>query len=123
MEERVTRRSVLQRLAVLGGAIGLAAHAPQSALAAGVSQIGATPAAASALAAQDAGSFRYLYNATPGPNERVYLMMMDLFREQNPGVTIEPIRVPGEIEIVQTMLSMLAAGDPPEIFLNRQRTA
>lgn len=66
---------------------------------------------------------RYLYNATPGPNDQVYLQLVDLFEEQNPGVTVEKIRVPGEIEIVQKMLSMLAANDPPELFLNRQRTA
>jgi ABC-type glycerol-3-phosphate transport system substrate-binding protein len=122
MEERMTRRSVLKRLAALGGAASLAAHVPQAVAAASTSQIGAAPAA-SALAAQDASVVRYLYNATPGPNERVYNMMIELFQSQNPGVTVEKIRVPGEIEIVQTMLSMLAAGDPPEIFLNRQRTA
>lgn len=121
MEERITRRSVLKRLAALGGAAGLAAHGSPAVLAAGAPQIGAGPAPAAA--AQDGGTFRYLYNATPGPNERVYLNMMDLYQQTYPGVTIEPIRVPGEIEIVQTMLSMLAANDPPEIFLNRQRTA
>lgn len=124
MESRITRRMVMKQLAGLGGAAVAAATTNQWASAAtgpsldALHMPGAIPAAA-----QDGGKLRYLYNATPGPNEAVYNTMMDLFTQQNPGVSIEKIRVPGEIEIVQQMLAMLAAGDPPEVFLNRQRTA
>lgn len=122
MNERITRRNVLKRLAAATGAAGIAAKTGQIASAA--SRIGASGASAgSPSAVQEGGTMRYLYNATPGPNENVYLQMVELFEEQNAGVTVEKIRVPGEIEIVQKMLSMLAANDPPELFLNRQRTS
>lgn len=66
---------------------------------------------------------RYLYNATPGPNEKVHLDLITLFEKQNPGATVEKIRVPTDAEIVQKLLAMLAANDLPDLFWNRQRTA
>jgi len=123
MNEQITRRTVLKRLAVLSGTAGLASAGVQS-VAAGVSQPhGLHAPSAIPASVQEGGTMRYLYNATPGPNELVYNNLIEMFEEQNPGVTVERIRVPGEIEIVQQMLASLAANDPPELFLNRQRTA
>jgi multiple sugar transport system substrate-binding protein len=118
MNERITRRTALKRLAVIGGAASVALRGGLSASAGG-----ARPAPVMSRASEEGGTLRYLYNATPGPNEKVYLDMIDLYEKRYPGVKVEKIRVPGELEIVQKMLAMLAANDPPELFLNRQRTA
>lgn len=122
MNERITRRTVLKRLAAISASVGLTTEGIEAA--AGPSPIHALRAPSALTASvQEGGTLRYLYNATPGPNELVYNNLIKMFEEQNPGVTVERIRVPGEIEIVQQMLAMLAANDPPELFLNRQRTA
>jgi multiple sugar transport system substrate-binding protein len=106
---------------IASGGVVAGVASEQVGTAADIQSLGAPAAIPASL--QEGGSFRYLYNATPGPNELVYNTLMDMFEESHPDVTIERIRVPGEIEIVQQMLAMLAAGDPPEVFLNRQRTA
>jgi ABC-type glycerol-3-phosphate transport system substrate-binding protein len=82
---------------------------------------------ASAKPAGDAskakGTMRYLYNATPGANEKVHLDLIDLFGKLYPDVTVEKIRVPDDAEGTRKLLSMIAANDVPDLFWNRQRTA
>ena len=124
MNERITRRTAMQHLAGMAAATGMATSTALSASASKAPAIRAAHAPAAIPASlQDGGTLRYLYNATPGPQEEVYLQVIDLFEENYPDVTVEKIRVPGELEIVQQMLAGLAAGDPADVFLNRQRTA
>jgi ABC-type glycerol-3-phosphate transport system substrate-binding protein len=84
-------------------------------------------AIASAKPAPDAakakGTMRYLYNATPGPNEKVHLDLIDLYGKLYPDVTVEKIRVPDDAEGTRKLLAMIAANDVPDLFWNRQRTA
>jgi multiple sugar transport system substrate-binding protein len=81
------------------------------------------PAAAARPAAKAGGKVRYLYNATPGPNEKVHLDLVDLYGKLYPGVEVEKIRVPNDAELVRKLLAMLAANDLPDLYWNRQRTA
>ena len=81
------------------------------------------PAAAAKPAAKAGGKLRYLYNATPGPNEKVHLDLVDLYGKLSPGVEVEKIRVPNDAELVRKLLAMLAANDLPDLYWNRQRTA
>src|SRR3954451_5884324 len=69
------------------------------------------------------GTLRYLYNATPGPNEKVHLDLIDLYGKMYPNVTVDKIRVPDDAEGSRKLLSMIAANDVPDIWWNRQRTA
>lgn len=69
------------------------------------------------------GTMRYLYNATPGPNEKVHLDLIDLNSKLYPDVTVEKIRVPDDAEGTRKLLAMIAANDVPDLFWNRQRTA
>ena len=78
---------------------------------------------AGADAAKAKGTMRYLYNATPGPNEKVHLDLIDLNSKLYPDVTVEKIRVPDEAEGTRKLLAMIAANDVPDLFWNRQRTA
>ncbi len=78
---------------------------------------------ATGSAAKVSGTMRYLYNATPGPNEKVHLDLIDLYGKLYPNVTVEKIRVPDDAELVRKLLAMLAANDVPDLFWNRQRTA
>lgn len=82
---------------------------------------------ASAKPASDAakakGTMRYLYNATPGPNEKVHLDLIDLFGKLYPDVSVEKIRVPDDAEGTRKLLAMIAANDVPDLWWNRQRTA
>ena len=74
-------------------------------------------------AAKAKGTMRYLYNATPGPNEKVHLDLIDLYGKLYPDVTVEKIRVPDDAEGTRKLLAMIAANDVPDLFWNRQRTA
>ena len=74
-------------------------------------------------AAKAKGTMRYLYNATPGPNEKVHLDLIDLNSKLYPDVTVEKIRVPDDAEGTRKLLAMIAANDVPDLFWNRQRTA
>src|SRR5438093_5199425 len=74
-------------------------------------------------AAKGGSKVRYLYNATPGPNEKVHLDLVDLYGKLHPGVEVEKIRVPNDAELVRKLLAMLAANDLPDLYWNRQRTA
>jgi multiple sugar transport system substrate-binding protein len=69
------------------------------------------------------GTMRYLYNATPGPDEKVHLDLIDLFGKLYPNVSVEKIRVPDDAEGSRKLLSMIAANDVPDLWWNRQRTA
>src|SRR5262245_14995610 len=80
------------------------------------------PAAAGAPA-KASGKVRYLYNATPGPNEKVHLDLIDLYAKVAPGVEVEKIRVPDDAELTRKLLAMIAAKDLPDFYWNRQRTA
>jgi len=66
---------------------------------------------------------RYLYNATPGPNEKVHLDLIDLYKKLYPNVEVEKVRVPDDAEGSRKLLSMIAANDVPDLWWNRQRTA
>src|SRR5262245_9411794 len=81
------------------------------------------PVAAAKPAAKPAGKLRYLYNATPGPNEKVHLDLIELFARVAPGTEVEKIRVPDDAELTRKLLAMLAAKDLPDLYWNRQRTA
>ena len=83
---------------------------------------GASPAA-QAAASKPGGKVRYLYNATPGPNEKVHLDLIDLYGKQFPGIEVEKIRVPDDAELTRKLLAMIAAKDLPDFYWNRQRTA
>jgi multiple sugar transport system substrate-binding protein len=83
----------------------------------------APPTQAPAAAAKAAGKVRYLYNATPGPNEKVHNDLVDLYGKLHPGVEVEKIRVPNDAELVRKLLAMIAANDLPDLYWNRQRTA
>ncbi|MGE3272184.1 MAG: sugar ABC transporter substrate-binding protein [Chloroflexota bacterium] len=74
-------------------------------------------------AAKAKGSMRFLYNATPGPNEKVHLDLIDLYGKLYPDVTVDKIRVPDDAEGTRKLLAMIAANDVPDLFWNRQRTA
>ena len=74
-------------------------------------------------AAKAKGTMKYLYNATPGPNEKVHLDLIDLYGKLYPDVTVEKIRVPDDAEGTRKLLAMIAANDVPDLFWNRQRTA
>jgi multiple sugar transport system substrate-binding protein len=82
---------------------------------------GAKPATGDA--AKAAGTMRYLYNATPGSNEKVHLDLIELYGKIYPNVTVEKIRVPDDAEGSRKLLAMLAANDVPDLWWNRQRTA
>ncbi len=82
-----------------------------------------TAPAAQAPAKADGGKVRYLYNATPGPNEKVHLDLIDLYGKLYPGVEVEKIRVPDDAELTRKLLAMIAAKDLPDFYWNRQRTA
>ena len=60
-------------------------------------------------AAKAKGTMRYLYNATPGPNEKVHLDLIDLFGKLYPDVTVEKIRVPDDAEGTRKLLAMIGA--------------
>jgi multiple sugar transport system substrate-binding protein len=83
----------------------------------------ATAPAAQAPAKTGGGKVRYLYNATPGPNEKVHLDLIDLYGKLYPGVEVEKIRVPDDAELTRKLLAMIAAKDLPDFYWNRQRTA
>jgi multiple sugar transport system substrate-binding protein len=74
-------------------------------------------------AAKAKGTMRYLYNATPGANEKVHLDLIDLNKKLYPDVEVEKIRVPDDAEGTRKLLSMIAANDVPDLWWNRQRTA
>ncbi len=82
-----------------------------------------TAPAAQAPAKAGGGKVRYLYNATPGPNEKVHLDLIDLYGKLYPGVEVEKIRVPDDAELTRKLLAMIAAKDLPDFYWNRQRTA
>ena len=82
-----------------------------------------TAPAAQAPAKSGGGKVRYLYNATPGPNEKVHLDLIDLYGKLYPGVEVEKIRVPDDAELTRKLLAMIAAKDLPDFYWNRQRTA
>jgi len=74
-------------------------------------------------AADVKGNMRYLYNATPGADEKVHLDLIDLYGKLYPNVSVEKIRVPDDAEGSRKLLSMIAANDVPDLWWNRQRTA
>lgn len=96
---------------------------PSPGSAAKATSAAATPAPAQAKPAGKSTKVRYLYNATPGPNEKVHLDLVQLYGQLYPGVEVEKIRVPNDAELVRKLLAMLAANDLPDLFWNRQRTA
>ncbi len=61
------------------------------------------------------GTMRYLYNATPGPNEKVHLDLIELYGKLYPNVTVEKIRVPDDAEGARKLLAMIAANDVPDL--------
>ena len=73
--------------------------------------------------ASKSGKVRYLFNATPGPNEKVHLDLVELYGKVAPGVEVEKIRVPDDAELTRKLLAMIAAKDLPDFYWNRQRTA
>lgn len=79
--------------------------------------------AAAQPGAKPSGQVRYLYNATPGPNEKVHLDLIELYGKLHPGIEVDKVRVPNDAELVRKLLSMLAANDLPDLYWNRQRTA
>ena len=79
--------------------------------------------AAAVVPAKTPGKVRYLFNATPGPNEKVHLDLIELYGKQFPGVEVEKVRVPDDAELTRKLLSMIAARDLPDFYWNRQRTA
>jgi arabinooligosaccharide transport system substrate-binding protein len=83
----------------------------------------AAPVVAAKASGKPGGKLRYLYNATPGPNEKVHLDLIDLFARVAPGTEVEKIRVPDDAELTRKLLAMLAAKDLPDLYWNRQRTA
>ena len=89
----------------------------------GVTGTVVTSAKPAADASKAKGTMRYLYNATPGPNEKVHLDLIDLNSKLYPDVTVEKIRVPDDAEGTRKLLAMIAANDVPDLFWNRQRTA
>ncbi|MCC7372790.1 MAG: sugar ABC transporter substrate-binding protein [Chloroflexi bacterium] len=89
----------------------------------GVTGTVVTAAKPAADASKAKGTMRYLYNATPGANEKVHLDLIDLFGKLYPDVTVEKIRVPDDAEGTRKLLAMIAANDVPDLFWNRQRTA
>jgi len=89
----------------------------------GVTGTVVTAAKPAADTAKAKGSMRYLYNATPGANEKVHLDLIDLYGKLYPDATVEKIRVPDDAEGTRKLLSMIAANDVPDLFWNRQRTA
>ena len=85
---------------------------------------GATIAPAAAVVpGKTPGKVRYLFNATPGPNEKVHLDLIELYGKQFPGVEVDKVRVPDDAELTRKLLSMIAAKDLPDFYWNRQRTA
>jgi multiple sugar transport system substrate-binding protein len=150
MARHLSRRELLNRLAVPvlatafvaacgGQAAAPAASGPSSAPAkpaegakpeanatpiySGVTGTVVAVAKPAADAAKAKGTMRYLYNATPGPNEKVHLDLIDLYAKLYPDVTVEKIRVPDDAEGTRKLLAMIAANDVPDLFWNRQRTA
>jgi multiple sugar transport system substrate-binding protein len=153
MARHLSRRELISRLAVPVLATAFVAAcggAPAAPAASGASSAPAKPAAAkpgaeapkadatpiysnvvgTAVAAakpvegsKATGTMRYLYNATPGPNEKVHLDLIDLYGKLYPDVTVEKIRVPDDAEGSRKLLSMIAANDVPDLWWNRQRTA
>jgi ABC-type glycerol-3-phosphate transport system substrate-binding protein len=102
---------------------GAAAASPTPVYSGAVATVVAAAKPATGSGTDVKGTMRYLYNATPGANEKVHLDLIDLYKKLYPNVEVEKIRVPDDAEGSRKLLAMIAANDVPDLWWNRQRTA
>ena len=110
----LSRRRFLQLSAASAGVLALAACAPVAP--------GAAPAGGGEPAAAATG-IRFL---TQGGNDTDFLRyepLIENFQAANPDITVEPIWEPGgAIEVQTKLLTLIAAGDAPDVYWSHSYT-